>query len=46
MINCLNDFLQSSPRAPAGNQMNNETQLREWSCSIEGIKHIEVLWMT
>ena len=45
MIDCLNNFLQSLIGDPTGNQINNETQLHEQSCSIEGIKHIEVLWM-
>ena len=30
MIDCVNDFLRSMQGAPAGNQINNETQLREW----------------
>ena len=39
MIYHINKFLRNLSGVTVGNRINNEVQLREWSCSIQGIEH-------
>ena len=45
MIDQINKFLRSLLGVTVGNRINNEVQLREWSCSIQGIEHMQEIWM-